>query len=145
MAYFGARLRKSVGRTAALLALGFAAAGSGSMAHGESLISRTDDPEIEMWFYPVSSANGTGSVRDRGSSFATYSYIDDENQVHFYGGDGYDSTRRGSVLLASDKSGAIPTALAPSRYQIDSLRVTVTLRGVRGRSSTTTRPTTPCS
>lgn len=102
------------------------------MAHSESLLYRTDDPEIEMWFYPVSLANGSGSVRDRGSSFATYSYLDDNNQVHFYGGSGYDSTRRGSVLLASNTSAAIPTALAPSRYQIDSLRVTVTLMGGMG-------------
>jgi len=80
-----------------------------------------------MWFYPVSSANGTGSVRDRGSSFATYSFLDDNNEVQFYGGDGFDSSRRGSVLLASDTSTIVPTALAPSRYQIDSLRVTVTL------------------
>lgn len=85
-----------------------------------------------MWFYPVSSANGTGSVRDRGSSFATYSYLDDNNEVQFYGGDGYDSTRRGSVLLASNTSTTIPTELAANRYQIDSLRVTVTLMGSIG-------------
>lgn len=132
MSFFGARLRKSVGGAAALMALGFAAAGSGSTARAESLLYTTDDPEIEMWFYPVSSANGSGSVRDRGSSFATYSFLDDNNQIHFYGGDGYDSTRRGSVLLASNTSTTIPKALAPSRYQIDSLRVTVTLMGSMG-------------
>jgi hypothetical protein len=85
-----------------------------------------------MWFYPVSSANGTGSERDRGSSFATYSYLDDNNEVQFYGGDGYDSARRGSVLLASNTATTIPTALTPNRYQIDSLRVTVTLLGSIG-------------
>jgi hypothetical protein len=68
-----------------------------------------------------------GVVRDRGSSFATYSFLDDNNEVQFYGGDGFDSSRRGSVLLASDTSTAVPTALAPNRYQIDSLCVTVTL------------------
>lgn len=132
MSFFGARLRKSVGGAAALMALGFSATGSDSTARAESLLYATTDPEIEMWFYPVSSANGTGSVRDRGSSFATYSYLDDQNQIHFYGGDGYDSTRRGSVLLASNTSTTIPKALAPSRYQIDSLRVTVTLMGSMG-------------
>ena len=101
-------------------------------ADAESLAFVSDDPEIEMWFYPVSSANGTGSVRDRGSSFATYSYLDDNNEVQFYGGDGFDSTRRGSVMLASDTSEVIPAALAPNRYQIDSLRVTVTLMGSVG-------------
>jgi hypothetical protein len=114
-------------RGAAALAFACGAVVSGRLADAESLAFVSDDPEIEMWFYPVSSANGTGSVRDRGSSFAAYSYLDDNNEVRFYGGDGFDSSRRGSVLLASDTSATIPTALAPNRYQIDSLRVTVTL------------------
>ncbi len=119
-------------RGAAVAAFAWGAVGSNRLADAESLAFVTDDPEIEMWFYPVSSANGTGSVRDRGSSFATYSYLDDNNEVQFYGGDGFDSSRRGSVLLASDTSATIPAALAPNRYQIDSLRVTVTLMGSVG-------------
>ncbi len=125
-------IRKSLGGAIALAALAWGAVVPNRLAYAESLAFSTDDPEIEMWFYPVSSANGTGSVRDRGSSFATYSYLDDNNEVQFYGGDGSDSTRRGSVLLASDTAAAIPASLAPSRYQIDSLRVTVTLMGSVG-------------
>jgi len=125
-------VRIALGSAIALAALAWGATVSDRPAYAESLAFASDDPEIEMWFYPVSSANGTGSVRDRGSSFATYSYLDDNNEVQFYGGDGYDSTRRGSVLLASNTSTTIPTALAPNRYQIDSLRVTVTLMGSIG-------------
>jgi hypothetical protein len=119
-------------RGAAALAFAWGAVVSGRPADAESLAFVSDDAEIVMWFYAVSSANGTGSVRDRGSSFATYSFLDDNNEVQFYGGNGFDPTRRGSVLLASDTSATIPTALAPSRYQIDSLRVTVTLMGSIG-------------
>lgn len=119
-------------RGAAAAAFAWGAVGSNRPADAESLAFVSDDPEIEMWFYPVSSANGTGSVRDRGSSFATYSFLDDNNEVQFYGGDGFDSSRRGSVMLASDTSEVIPADLAPNRYQIDSLRVTVTLMGSVG-------------
>ncbi|WP_428305192.1 hypothetical protein [Lacipirellula sp.] len=112
--------------TVGLLAIG--AAATPAWCHAQSLAYATTDPDIEMWFYPVSTANGSGSVRDRGSSFATYSYVDDDGNVQFYGGDGYDSSRRGSVLLATNTTSTIPK-LDPSRYQIDSLRLTVTLMG----------------
>ena len=132
MGSLSTELRIALGGAIALAALAWGATVSDRLAYAESLVFASDDPEIEMWFYPVSSANGTGSVRDRGSSFATYSYLDDNNEVQFYGGNGYDSTRRGSVLLASNTSTTIPTALAANRYQIDSLRVTVTLMGSIG-------------
>src|SRR5689334_5204415 len=77
-------------------------------AHAQSLTYATADPEIEMWFYPTSSANGLGSVRDRGSSFATYSFTNEQGEVEFYGGNGFDPSRRGSVLIAADTSAAIP-------------------------------------
>lgn len=122
------KFAKFVERWSAVGLLAVGAVSSPQWCHAQSLAYATADPDIEMWFYPVSTANGSGSVRDRGSSFATYSYLDDDGIIQFYGGDGYDSSRRGSVLLATNTTSTIPK-LDPSRYQIDSLRLTVTLMG----------------
>jgi hypothetical protein len=106
-------------------------ASGAAAACAQSLTYATSDPEIEMWFYPTSSANGLGSVRDRGSSFATYSFTNEVGEVEFYGGSGLDSSRRGSVLIAVDTSATIPR-LAPECYRIDALKVNVTLIGSIG-------------
>ncbi len=48
-------------RGAAVAAFAWGAVVGNRPADAESLAFVSDDPEIEMWFYPVSSANGTGS------------------------------------------------------------------------------------
>jgi len=88
-----------------------------------------EQPELQMWSYPAGSANGAGSVRDRGPTFGAYSGRDDTGTPVFFPGSGLDPSRRGSVWVAGDTSLAIETGLDPTRYQIESLRVTATLLG----------------
>lgn len=87
-------------------------------------------PEIQMWSYPSGSANGAGAVRDRGAIFSSFSSTDLETgEPVFYREDGLSPSRRGTFLIATNTSSDIEPGLAPSRYQIESLRITVTLLG----------------
>ena len=62
-----------------------------------------DLPEIQMWTYPIASANGPGSVRDRGSMFVAYSQTQNGTPT-FFQGTGSEPTRRGSILVAAISS-----------------------------------------
>jgi hypothetical protein len=73
------------------------------------------DPEIEMWFYPSSTSNGTGSVRDRGSTFSWYSSVDGFPPVT---GGGIDAIQRGVIVVATDTSATVPKISDPTRYRI---------------------------
>ncbi|MEX2170627.1 MAG: DUF1559 domain-containing protein [Pirellulales bacterium] len=95
------------------------------VSHGES--HSTTDPEIEMYFYPTSSANGLGSVRDVASAFSAYSITIDGQPAELYPGTGTDPSRRGSFIVVTDTSANIPLLDDNSRYRIDSLRITLTL------------------
>lgn len=86
-----------------------------------------DLPEIQMWTYPIASANGPGSVRDRGATFAAYSETQN-GSPSFFQGTGTEPTRRGSVLVAANTSTTVPLVDA-SRYQINSLKIKMTLMG----------------
>lgn len=120
-AFGGARLAGS-------LALYLAA--SSAVLADQTISYSNNHPELQMWSYPAGSANGAGSVRDRGPTFGAYSGIDDEtNETVFFPGSGLDPSRRGSVWIAGDTSTDLPVGLDPSRYQIDSLRITTTLLG----------------
>ncbi len=99
---------------------------------GQTIDYETNDPELELFFYPATSANGLGSIRSHGSTFGAYSELGDEGLPVFYGGGGIDPSRRGSILVAGNTSTAIPVGLAPSRYRIDSLRFTATYDGTFG-------------
>ncbi len=95
------------------------------------IVYATDDPEIEMFFYPASTANGLGSVRDRG---ATFSWFSPQPGFPDITGSGVDPGRRGSFIVAGDTSATIPTGLDPSRYQIESVTVTLTMLGSIGET-----------
>jgi hypothetical protein len=82
-----------------------------------------------MWFYPAGSANGPGSVRDRGPTFAAFSGLNANNEPVFYQGDGLDPARRGSFIAITNTSTNVPAGLDPARYRVDSLKVTTTLLG----------------
>lgn len=111
-----------------LLALAFAACGPALAEQSVSYVNA--HPELQMWSYPAGSANGAGSVRDRGPTFASYSGLDSETgQTVYYQGTGQGPSRRGSVWFAGDTSAEVPVGLDPARYQIDSLRITATLLG----------------
>lgn len=89
----------------------------------ETLAFSTTNPEIEMWFYPISSANGVGSVRERGSTFSWYSPIEGFPDIT---GTGHDPIQRGTILVATNTSQTIPLLTDTSRYQINSVKVTLT-------------------
>jgi len=93
----------------------------------QSISYFNDLPEIQMWSYPIASANGPGSVRDRGATFSAYSETQNGAPT-FFQGTGTEPTRRGSVLVAADTSTMVPLVDA-SRYQINSLKIKVTLLG----------------
>ena len=84
-------------------------------------------PEIQMYSYPSSTSNGPGSVRDRGATFGHYSATQG-GQTVYVSGDGPTPSRRGSILLAVDTSDSIPI-VEPTRYQINSVKVTLELLG----------------
>ena len=86
-----------------------------------------DLPEIQMWTYPVPSGNGPGSVRDRGSMFIAYSQTQNGTPT-FFQGTGSEPTRRGSILVAANTSTSVPL-VDPSRYQINSLKIKMTMLG----------------
>lgn len=86
-----------------------------------------DLPEIQMWTYPVPSANGPGSVRDRGSMFVAYSTTQTGTPT-FFQGTGTEPTRRASILVAANTSTSVPV-VDPARYQINSLKIKMTLLG----------------
>jgi hypothetical protein len=88
-----------------------------------------EHPEIQMWSYPAGSANGPGSVRDRGPTFGAFSFLNENDEREFYEGSEFDPSRRGSYLIVADTSSDIPVGLAPRRYRIDSIRVTTSLLG----------------
>ena len=88
------------------------------------LVYSTDDPEVEMFFYPWTTSNGIGSVRDRA---ATFSWFSPQPGFPDITGSGIDPGRRGSFIVASDTSLTIPVGLDPSRYQIESVKVTLTM------------------
>lgn len=89
-------------------------------------VHATTDPEIEMWFYPVSSANGVGSVRDRASTFSWFSPQEGFPDIT---GSGHDPARRGTFIVATETAGSIPLLADPARYRIDSVKVTLTMMG----------------
>lgn len=86
-----------------------------------------DLPEIQMWTYPVASGNGPGSVRDRGSMFVAYSTTQ-TGMPTFFQGTGSEPTRRASILVAANTSTSVPV-VDPARYQINSLKIKMTLLG----------------
>lgn len=87
-------------------------------------------PEIQMWTYPNASAAGGASVQSRGPTFAAFLGEDSgTGQTVPVPGSGAGPSRLASVLVATDTSQTVPTGLPPSQYQVDSLRVTVTLVG----------------
>jgi hypothetical protein len=98
-------------------------------AQASALNYATTDPEIEMWFYPFSTANGVGSVRDRGAAFSWYTPQEGFPDIT---GSGTDPSQRGVILVASDTSATIPKLADPTKYRIDSLRVTMTMLGSIG-------------
>ena len=101
----------------------------GGTANATQLVLSSDRPDIQMWYYPTGSANGIGSVRDRASTFATYSGIEDGEPVFYPGnGTGFPG-RRGEFIMASNTADDVPTGLNPSRYRIDSLKISTTLLG----------------
>ncbi|TWT37322.1 hypothetical protein KOR34_22700 [Posidoniimonas corsicana] len=117
-------------RHAAVVAVGLLASAAGVDANPGAFTYDNAHPEIQMWSYPAGSANGAGAVRDRASTFASFSYLNgDTNEPVFYPGNGLDPSRRGSFLIVADTSESIPLGLPLDRYQIDSLRVTTTLLG----------------
>lgn len=110
--------------TLAAVALCIQFAGSGS---AQNIDYFNDLPEIQMWTYPVPTANGPGSVRDRGSMFTAYSQTQTGTPT-FFQGTGSEPTRRGSILVAANTSTSVPI-VDPSRYQINSLKIKMTLLG----------------
>lgn len=100
----------------------FAAAG-----RAQTISYFNDLPDIQMWSYPIASANGPGSVRDRGSTFAAFSETQNGSPA-FFQGTGTEPTRRGSLLVAANTSMTVPLVDA-SRYQINSLKIKMTLLG----------------
>lgn len=98
--------------------------------HAQAIMHTNEHPQIQMWSHPAGSANGAGAVRDRAPTFGGFSGADpDTGESVFYPGTGLDPSRRGSFIIASDTRGDVTPGLNPSRYQIDSLRVTTTLLG----------------
>jgi hypothetical protein len=96
-------------------------------ATGQTIDYFNDLPEIQMWTYPIASANGPGSVRDRGSTFSAFSETQNGSPT-FFQGTGAEPTRRGSILVAANTSTSVPL-VDPSRYQINSLKIKMTLLG----------------
>lgn len=85
-----------------------------------------------MWYYPFSSANGVGSVRDRGSTFSWYSPQEGFPDIT---GTGIDPIRRGTIIVVTETAQNIPPLSDPSRYRIDSVTVTLTMMGSIGDGS----------
>ncbi len=101
----------------------------GGSAFATQLALSSDRPDIQMWYYPTGSANGIGSVRDRASTFATYSGIEDGEPVFYPGnGTGFPG-RRGEFITVSNTADDVPTGLNPTRYRIDALKISTTLLG----------------
>ena len=109
------------------IALMAAACLSAGNVQAQTISYFNDLPEIQMWSYPIASANGPGSVRDRGATFSAYSETQNGAPT-FFQGTGTEPTRRGSVLVAANTSTMVPLVDA-SRYQINSLKIKVTLLG----------------
>jgi len=114
---------KACGRVALLTA----ACLFSSYVQAQTISYFNDLPEIQMWTYPIASANGPGSVRDRGSMFVAYSQTQNGTPT-FFQGTGSEPTRRGSILVAANTSTSVPL-VDPSRYQINSLKIKTTLLG----------------
>jgi hypothetical protein len=95
------------------------------------LVYSSDDPEVEMFFYPSTTSNGLGSVRDRA---ATFSWFSPQPGFPDITGSGIDPGRRGSFIVAGDTSAMIPVGLDRSRYQIESVKVTLTMLGSIGET-----------
>jgi hypothetical protein len=104
-------------------------AGAGPASFATTYIHVADHPEIQMWSYPAATANGAGSVRDRGPTFAAFSGLNEQHEPVFYEGDAYDPARRGSFIAITNTAANVPAGLDPARYQIDSIKVTTTLLG----------------
>jgi len=121
--------RSSTTKLVASLALAVAATSAlaSTESNAQTLDYLNDLPEIQMWTYPVTSGNGAGSVRDRGSMFATYSQTQ-QGTPTFYQGTGAEPTRRASVLVAANTATTVPL-VDPSRYQINSLEIKLTFLG----------------
>jgi hypothetical protein len=98
-------------------------AGAQPVAHA------TTDPEIEMWFYPVSTANGIGSVRDRGATFSWYTPQPGFPDIT---GSGFDPIQRGTIVIATDTKASIPQLADPTRYRIDAVTVSLSMLGSIG-------------
>lgn len=109
------------------IALMAAACLASANAQAQTINYFNDLPEIQMWSYPIASANGPGSVRDRGATFAAFSETQNGAPT-FFQGTGTEPTRRGSVLVAANTSTMVPLVDA-SRYQINSLKIKMTLLG----------------
>lgn len=114
----------TVGGRLALLAAACLCSGN---LQAQTISYFNDLPEIQMWTYPIASANGPGSVRDRGSMFVAYSHTQNGTPT-FFQGTGSEPTRRSSILVAADTSTSVPL-VDPSRYQINSLKIKMTMLG----------------
>jgi hypothetical protein len=103
------------------------AVAANAVASAQTYQHDNEEPEIEVYFYPAESANGLGSIRDGAATFGQYGLPNAEGDIEYSEGDGtHVPARRGSIYLVTNSGADIPQGLAPYRYQVDQLKVSVT-------------------
>jgi hypothetical protein len=116
-----------VRRPWAIVGAAMLAVAANSVATAQTYEHNNSEPEIEVYFYPAESANGLGSIRDGAATFGQYGLPNSQGQIEYSEGDGtHVPARRGSIYVVTNAGADIPKGLAPYRYQVDSLKFSVT-------------------